>query len=91
MIMECPLIWGGTALINSNATAPPFPKSSNTSNSQQPLQKHQMEFQRINKYIYTAAGDFKISFQIEPIKIQELWQEFYYRRRKNNALSMSLF
>jgi hypothetical protein len=31
-----------------------------------------MEIQGINKYIYTTKGDFNISFQLEPIKIQEL-------------------
>lgn len=48
------------------------PKRGETSNSQQQLLRKQMETQGINKCIYTTAGDFKIPFQIQPIKIWKL-------------------
>lgn len=50
-----------------------------------------MEIQGTDKYIYAALGDFKIFFPVEPIKIQELWQQFYCERKKKNALAMPLF
>lgn len=47
-----------------------------------------MEIQGTDKYIYAAVGDFKNFFPIEPIKIQELWQQ---KGGKKNALAKSLF
>lgn len=66
------------------------PKSRKTSDSQQPSQRHQMETQGINKYIYTTAGEFKIPFQTQPIKIRKLTGLPTQSKNKNTS-SVSLF